>query len=80
MALDKSSKSMLNPYAPGSNYGYTGHGPEPTNYAEAVSSNQRTSGIEMCLSNVTKIGDQENFPINEGGANLGKVYQSKAGE
>lgn len=79
--LDKTSKEMLNPYSKsGSNYGYNGHGPEPTNYIEAMSSNQRVSGINMCLSNVTRIGDQENFPIQEGGAELGKVYNSNAGE
>lgn len=80
MALDKSSKSMMNPYSAGDNYGYKGHGPEPVNYEQAVSACQRTSGIEMCLSNVTKIGDQENFPMGNNGAGLGKVYQSKAGE
>lgn len=78
--IDKGQKSMMNPYTLGDNYGYKGHGPEPVNYTEAMSSNQRTSGIEMCLANVTKVGDQEMFPIKEGGAGLGKVYQSKAGE
>lgn len=83
MTISSSEKGMMNPYSKGSeNYGYKGHGPEPVNYTEAMSSNQRTSTTEMCLGNVTKTGDQENFPagLANGGAGLGKVYQSKAGE
>lgn len=85
MAIDKNSKSMLNPYAPGDNFGLsadttlTNGGNMAVNYNEAISSNQRTSVTDMLLSKVTSTGSsgQENFPLKNGGDALGIAYDGK---
>lgn len=82
MAIDKNSKSMLNPYAPGENFGLSAdatlmnQGNTATNYNEVMGSCQRTSVTEMLLGKVTSTGSsgQENFPLGNNGANLGTSY------
>ena len=88
MAIDKNTKSMLDPYKGGENYGigvdYTLNTNPlmPTNYVNATSANQRTSVTEDLLSKVTQTNacGQEGFPVGNGGVNLGKVYNGKAGD
>jgi hypothetical protein len=81
MSIDKNTKSMMNPYSAGENFGlsadYTMQDQKnmPTNYYGALAANQRTSVIEDLLSKQTKVGDQETFPKE-----LGKVYNGKAGD
>lgn len=86
MAIDKNTKSMLNPYASGKNFGIStdtslaGINNEPTNYHEALSANQRFSVINSLVSKVTSTGasGQENFPIGNGGNGLGTAYDGKS--
>lgn len=88
MAIDKNTKSMLNPYGSGENFGIgvddtlAGVNHLPTNYNEAMSSNQRTSVIDMLVSKVTSTGSsgQENFLLSNGGNNLGTAYDGKVGK
>lgn len=76
MAIDKNSKSMMDPYSKGNNFGITADfnlvnvDNQTTNYAEAMSANQRTSGIESMLSKVSNSGasGQENFDLKNLGS------------
>lgn len=86
MAIDKNSKSMLNPYAPGDNFGISADytlldkGTMPSNYSEAISANQRFDTINAMIGKVTSTGSsgQENFPLGNNGASLGTAYDGKA--
>jgi hypothetical protein len=80
MAIDKNTKTMLDPTSDGNNFGisdtfsYKQSGPNPTNYVECKASVGNWNNIMTIQGKVTSTGasGQENFDLANGGAGLGK--------